>query len=56
MSLSGRSIRWKLLESRYAPITDAVGFLEAAFSKVVAADTRWRTCLSGYRGRPVNDM
>lgn len=43
-----------LLGGRYAPITDAIGFLEADFAQVVAADTRWRATLGGYRGRPVN--
>src|SRR5687768_5569801 len=43
-----------LLGGRYAPITDAIGFLEAEFSQVVAADARWRDSLGGYRGRPVS--
>src|SRR5882762_970591 len=46
--------RMNLLGGRYAPITDAIGFLEAEFAQVVAADTRWRTSLGGYGGRPVN--
>lgn len=37
----------------YAPITDVIGFLEADFANVVAADTQWRNSLGGYRGRPV---
>ena len=43
-----------LLDGRYAPITDAIGFLEAEFAQVVAADARWRASLGGHRGRPVN--
>jgi hypothetical protein len=43
-----------LLGGRYAPITDAIGFLEADFAQVVAADARWRASLGGYRGRPVS--
>jgi hypothetical protein len=42
-----------LLGGRYAPITDAIGFLEAEFAQVVATDARWRASLGGYRGRPV---
>ena len=43
-----------LLGGRYTPITEAVGFLEAGFAQVVAADARWRASLGGYRGRPVS--
>jgi hypothetical protein len=43
----------KLLGGRYAPITESIGFLEADFAQVVAADARWRAALGGYRGRPV---
>jgi len=43
-----------LLAGSYAPITDAIGFLEAEFAQVVAADARWRDSLGGYRGRPLN--
>jgi hypothetical protein len=43
-----------LLGGRYAPITDAIGFLEAEFAEVVAADIRWRASLGGYNGRPVS--
>jgi len=43
-----------LLDGRYAPISDAIGFLEADFTQVVAADARWRASLGGYRGRSVN--
>jgi hypothetical protein len=32
-------------------MTDAIGFVEARFADVVAADTRWRDSLGGYRGR-----
>ncbi|MBB4638144.1 hypothetical protein [Longimicrobium terrae] len=39
---------------RYAPITDAIGFLEADFAQVVEADSRWRASLGGYRSRPVS--
>jgi hypothetical protein len=43
-----------LLGGRYAPITDAVGFLEADFAHVVAADEHWRATLGGFRGRRVS--
>lgn len=43
-----------LLGGRYAPITDAIGFLEADFAQVVAADAQWRASLGGYRGRPIS--
>jgi hypothetical protein len=43
----------KLLSDRYAPITHAIGFLEADFSAVSAADLKWRTSLSGYAFRPL---
>jgi hypothetical protein len=43
-----------LLGGRYAPITDAIGFLEADFTRVVEADTRWRDTLTGFRSRPIN--
>lgn len=43
-----------LLGGRYAPITEAIGFLEAEYSEVVAADARWRDALGGYRGRTVS--
>lgn len=43
-----------LLGGRYAPITDAIGFLEAEFARVVEVDTRWRASLGGYQGRPVS--
>ncbi len=43
-----------LLGGRYAPITDGIGFLEADYPQVVAADARWRASLGGYRGRPVS--
>lgn len=42
-----------LLAGRYAPITDAIGFLEADFARVVTADIRWRATLGGFRSRPV---
>ena len=42
-----------LLAGRYAPITEAIGFLEADFAQVVAADSRWRASLGGFQGRPV---
>ena len=42
-----------LLDGRYAPVTDAIGFLEADFSKVVEADQRWRASLGGYVGSPI---
>jgi len=44
----------KLFDGRYAPITDAIGFLEADFAQVVAADARWQGFLGGYRGHPIN--
>jgi hypothetical protein len=43
-----------LLSVRYAPITDAIGFLEADFPQVVEADRRWRESLGGYVGRPIS--
>jgi hypothetical protein len=43
-----------LLVNSYAPITDAIGFLEAGFSEVLSADARWRDSLGGYRGSPVS--
>jgi hypothetical protein len=43
-----------LLDGRYAPITDAVGFLEANLPRVVAADTEWRASLGGYQGRAIS--
>ncbi|HSF05046.1 MAG TPA: hypothetical protein VLG10_04580 [Methylomirabilota bacterium] len=43
-----------LLGDRYAPITEAIGFLEADFSRVVEADQRWRASLGGYVGHPIN--
>jgi hypothetical protein len=43
-----------LLDGCFAPITDAIGFLEADFTQVVAADARWRDSLGGYRGRPLS--
>jgi hypothetical protein len=43
-----------LLGGHYAPITDAVGFLEADFSRVVEADQRWRASLGGYAGHPIS--
>jgi hypothetical protein len=42
-----------LMSGRYAPITDEIGFLEADFAQVVAADSRWRDSLGGYAGRPI---
>ena len=42
-----------LLDGRYAPITDSMGFLEADFAAVVAADRRWREAHGSYHGRPV---
>jgi hypothetical protein len=42
-----------LLADRHAPITDAIGFLEADFAQVVAADARWRDSLGGYRCRRI---
>ena len=44
----------KLMGGRYAPITDAIGFLEANFSRVIAADERWRASLGGYVSRSIN--
>ncbi|HEY7364501.1 MAG TPA: hypothetical protein VIE37_10370 [Methylomirabilota bacterium] len=43
-----------LLGGRYAPLTEAIGFLEADFSQVVEADQRWRASLGGYAGHPIN--
>jgi hypothetical protein len=43
-----------LLGGRYAPITEAIGFLEADFSRVVEADRRWRASLGGYAGRSID--
>jgi hypothetical protein len=43
-----------LLGGDYTPITDAIGFLEANFAQVVAADARWRDSLGGYQGRRVS--
>lgn len=43
-----------LLGGRYAPITDAVGFLEASLSQVVEADERWRVSIGGYAGQPIS--
>ena len=31
-----------LLDGRYAPVTDAIGFLDGDFSTVVETDQRWR--------------
>jgi hypothetical protein len=42
-----------LLGGHYAPITDAIGFLEADLPRAVDADRRWRATLGGYGGRPV---
>jgi hypothetical protein len=44
----------RLFGGRYAPITEAIGFLEADFAQVVAADARWRAVLGGYSGQPVS--
>jgi hypothetical protein len=43
----------ELLDNRYAPITDAIGFIEADFDRVVAVDDCWRASLGGYEGRSV---
>jgi hypothetical protein len=43
-----------LLGGRYAPMTESIGFLEASFEEVLAADRRWRLAYGGYTGRPVN--
>lgn len=43
-----------LLGGHYAPITEAIGFLEADFARVVAADGRWRTSLGGYGCRSIH--
>jgi hypothetical protein len=43
----------ELLDNRYAPITDAIGFIEADFDRVVAADDCWRASLGGYAGRSI---
>ena len=45
-----------LLDDRYAPITDSIGFLETDFRQVVAADQRWRASLGGYAGRPIGGV
>ncbi len=39
-----------LLGGRYAPLTESIGFLEAPFEKVVAADRRWRLAHGNYNG------
>jgi hypothetical protein len=41
----------KLLDDRYAPITNAIGFLEAQFSAVVEADELWRKSIGVYPGQ-----
>jgi hypothetical protein len=43
----------ELLDQRCSPITDAIGFIEADFARVVSADGSWRASLGGYAGRPV---
>lgn len=41
-----------LLGNRFAPITQAIGFLEAPFTSVVDADHEWRTTIGDYPSRP----
>src|SRR4051794_4836957 len=43
-----------LLNGQYAPITDAIGFLEADYQTVITADIGWRDSLGGYHGHSVS--
>lgn len=43
-----------LLDGRYDPITESMGFLDADFATVVAADREWRSSYGTYLGRPVH--
>jgi len=42
-----------LLGNRLAPITQAVGFLEASFVDVISADRQWRDEIGSYPVRPL---
>lgn len=42
-----------LLDGRFAPITQAIGFLEAPFTAVVDADREWRASIGNYSARPL---
>src|SRR5688500_10536416 len=43
-----------LLNGRYDPITESIGFLEAGFDAVVAADRKWRSSFGTYHVRPLH--
>jgi hypothetical protein len=45
----------ELLGSRYAPITDSIGFAEADFARVIAADDSWKAPLGGYAGSSIKE-
>jgi hypothetical protein len=44
----------ELLGNRYAPITNAIGFLEADFAAVVDADQKWRSSIGVYPGQKMS--